>query len=1197
MGTRIKIFKNIFLSLFVPLLIIYCTIYFALPYFANKNDYSKKITNIIKQETGLIFLIDNYKLEVSPALNLTIKADEIQGFYPNKTPFLIVKKANINVSTLNLIKKEIKINKIKSEDLQFSTKLLKTGKTTFQEYIDHNVKNSKTAIQLSEKVPDILINQYVFKLKDEESGQKFKIKGKQLKIVQSLDSNYANFETKGEFYCFDKKYTTYNIKTSVPKNLFKDLNKKLFDINTDNINKYNFYADLIADIKIYEKNGEFDTFSGKVHIDNFSMQLGSIKLPQSHFYIEADKKKATILSKFYTGQNEFTDINASFKIKKPYELNIKCNCKSADIQNLRKITITVSEILKIPNSIKYYKTNGNISANFNINTDFKTIKSNGTINITNTNISHKDIPFKINNINSLIDFNNNNIEIKNTRLLVNDQPIKIYGKVNTDTTGEISISAKNLEIKNILKAIPTIQLPSNIYIKNGKLSFITLLNGKLQEATPLTKATITDLVIYDSSKTLTFNTEKIALNIKSEKDKYSGNAKAEKIKIYSKDIPNNTNSANAEQLELSFNNKDVTIVPAKLNLGDAKLILSGKIKNFITIPDIDINASGTIDTKLIKTFMPKDATIYTKGYIPIKSQIKGKPDNIKINIKALANPTNYITPIHIKSCENTNTLTILNGTITPNNLQIEDFSIYVANNINNLLTEINTNKLKKLISTKGKIKNYKKEPYFDNLTVNIPNYIKISVPDSNNGTVDLFGTITLNEKSSKPLTTGNITLKSISIPKYNLKADAAAIFLTKTSINTQINAINIANTKLSINSDITTDFLKTKKINYLKIDAETINMNDINSLLNLLPSASYAPGVEALFNIDNGKINIKNFIMNPISATNITGDISLNNNIFNIKNLTCNAYGGNIVGNIKYNLPYISVNTQLQGRGMNAESATTHFLPKEQRISGQLNFDSNLNFIGFSEEQLLKTIKGDLDVVINNGHLGQLGRFEHFLYAQNLLSQKLINTSLNSAKQAISPKDTGNVTYLKGKIKLSNGLAKLNPVTTSGPQMSMYINGNINLLSNYTDLEILGKVSAEVSNSLGTFGSMTIKEFLEEHTNIMKNSENTAKEYETELPQMDISKIPNLSPDYKYQTKNFRVLIIGDPNSIKSVKSFTWVSPINVWPKTQNSASQSNSLQKPNNYQNNIQQNTTKQTSDQASQPSFLENIPDYFHD
>ena len=252
-------------------------------------------------------------------------------------------------------------------------------------------------------------------------------------------------------------------------------------------------------------------------------------------------------------------------------------------------------------------------------------------------------------------------------------------------------------------------------------------------------------------------------------------------------------------------------------------------------------------------------------------------------------------------------------------------------------------------------------------------------------------------------------------------------------------------------------------------------------------------------------------------------------------------------------------------------------------------------------------LKGKADVLVNNAHLGQLGRFEHFLYAQNLLSQRLIYASLNSAKQAISPKDTGFVTYLKGVIRFSSGYAHLNPVLTAGPQMSMYITGYINFLNNYTDLQILGKVSSEVSSSTGLLGSMTIKDFLDEHTKYGSAAAKLFNSCNSEIPEMDLSKIPSLSPDYKYQTKNFRVLIEGDPDNVSSVKSFTWVNPIGTKRKLIEQNNIKSTETKIENNQRQSQENTTAEQNTQprqktvtavpSSQPGFLDSIPDYFHD
>ena len=276
-------------------------------------------------------------------------------------------------------------------------------------------------------------------------------------------------------------------------------------------------------------------------------------------------------------------------------------------------------------------------------------------------------------------------------------------------------------------------------------------------------------------------------------------------------------------------------------------------------------------------------------------------------------------------------------------------------------------------------------------------------------------------------------------------------------------------------------------------------------------------------------------------------------------------------------------------------------MPADKGISGTMDFDASINMIGTTQEQQLNTLKGNADVLIKNGRLGQLGRFEHFLYAQNLLSQKLIYASLNSAKQAISPQDTGVISYLKGKIKFSAGYAHLNPVLTSGPKMSMFIKGKINLISQNVDLKILGKISPEVSSSLGLLGSMTIKDFLDEHTKYGAVVANLFNSYNIELPEVDISKIPALTPDYKSQTKNFQFIISGNTDSVSAVRSFTWVNPKGTKEKilTEKVKKAINEAIPEKTPQNNAQNLPNPQPQIQTPQPlktpDFLDNIPDNF--
>lgn len=136
---------------------------------------------------------------------------------------------------------------------------------------------------------------------------------------------------------------------------------------------------------------------------------------------------------------------------------MKCLCPKASISNLQKLTISVLELLKIKNNLTEFKADGTISADFKVQTNFKTLHSNGSLKVNNANIAHKSIPLRINKINALVDFSNDNIKIKQSDVLVNEQPVKIKGTIDSKANGNILISANNLDLNHIMNAFPMLK--------------------------------------------------------------------------------------------------------------------------------------------------------------------------------------------------------------------------------------------------------------------------------------------------------------------------------------------------------------------------------------------------------------------------------------------------------------------------------------------------------------------------------------------------------------------------------------------------------------------------------------------------------------------------------------------------------------------------------------------------------------------
>ena len=502
---------------------------------------------------------------------------------------------------------------------------------------------------------------------------------------------------------------------------------------------------------------------------------------------------------------------------------------------------------------------------------------------------------------------------------------------------------------------------------------------------------------------------------------------------------------------------------------------------------------------------------------------------------------------------------------------------------------------------KGKIKDLSSTPVIEKLHISTPTALTLNIPQTKDGTLNLTANITAAGKIDKLSADGNISAADISIPSMYVSAQNAQIILNNNIITVKTDDLRIKDTNLAIEASAKPDILTSNKIDYLKLTASYIDMDYLTGLLSLFNPSKYAPGNDFPYIISSGNLDIKSFKMGVIKAQNITAKITSQKNNLYISDLFADAYGGKAAAKIVYNFPYTNIKADVQARGLNAASAAAAFMPADKGISGTLDFDASVNMMGTTPQQQLNTMKGSADVLIKNGRLGQLGRFEHFLYAQNLLSQKLIYASLNSAKQAISPQDTGMISYLKAKVKFGAGYAHLNPVLTSGPRMSMYIKGKINLVTQDVDLKILGKISSDVSGSLGLLGSMTIKDFLDEHTKYGPVIANLFDSYNTELPETDISTIPALSPAGSAQTKNFQVIISGDPDSVKAVKSFTWVNPTGTKEKilTQK-VKKAISEALPSKTSQDTQPVLPKpqpqiQTAPQTAVPDFLDKIPDEF--
>ena len=194
----------------------------------------------------------------------------------------------------------------------------------------------------------------------------------------------------------------------------------------------------------------------------------------------------------------------------------------------------------------------------------------------------------------------------------------------------------------------------------------------------------------------------------------------------------------------------------------------------------------------------------------------------------------------------------------------------------------------------------------------------------------------------------------------------------------------------------------------------------------------------------------------------------------------------------------------------------------------------------------MKTLTGNAKFTVKNGVMKDFIKFENFLYAGNLLSENILGFNLNNAISSVSKVNTGEFSSLEGTLTFGNGWATINKFTSRGANMSLYATGKYNLLTNYADMKILGRISPHVANKLGPVGDFTLNKVLEKMPSKALAVLEAVKTVAPKNPLLatiskdDIAKIPELTAGSTEGEKEFQVLIQGLVSSVKSVKSFKW---------------------------------------------------------
>lgn len=1021
-----------------------------------------------EQELGIQIHIEKLIFRFGPALK--IKAPVMHLLYEDGQKFGQLDNVKFFVPWSTLFKEDIQVNSIYADKF-----IIKTNST--DKYLPSLLEklNSKEY----DRYPNLQLKKYNIFYNNINTGRNYSVKGDNLELIKL--ENYKNLKviSDGDFYINDKPYIKYNI-TITPNITFdKNLNSD-FSLQelVEQIENLDFHSEIIADIKIHTNIENELLVSGYVNVDNVSVLDKENKNPKSFVYLTFLGNKIGILSNIYATNDKKIYAQGVIKNTKKPEIDLKVKTdeiKLSDVYKKIKLFVDCSKYKIID------KVDGTMIADFNIKGDLKKIKSNGYMKINNGSIKAGSL--SVNDIAADIDFSNNTIKFADATGYVNSAPITLKGTIN-----------KELNLDLIMNKVPLAHLLPEVYgIERGIITLNAKFTGTLENIIHKENIQIDNFKAVKDNNSITFDSLKAYMN----KD---NTAYISNILIK----PQLTEIIKLPLLKIIIDGNNLKIAETNIFMPNSKLRAKAEITNYNS-NNFTFNSTfnGFINSKDLSG-ISKISNIY-----PVNLNVSGTKE-----VQNIEGQLQILKAILL----NEPSIVNLEAKLENNILKIDDLSLSAYNGDfnGNIKPSIKNNR--KIIIT-GNIEN-PEAPILKNLRIFIPQQVNISINDT---VAQLKGDLFLNGNVRKPEIVGQLSVQNLIVQYIQLVANNLTVDFNKSIAVLNAPIVKFGDMSAGFNATISTDFSKELLIKNINIKSKCLNTDTILMYKDKL--SSFIP-----LHIAEGKLYAERLTAtlynSPIYLTAFNADITINNNNIHTYNISSELYNGKLGGIIDFSMKDENFLSKIQGRGVSAAPIFDIIAIKKDTISGTMDFDTSLTGNLSTKDSL----NGSVKFVVHNGHMGTLGKLEHLLYAQNVIADNMLRTSLSVITKAITLKDTGLFKYLRGDITLKNGVANINMLQSQGPLMALYIKGQYYPTTDYAKLVVLGRLSDEIVNGLGSFGEFSFNKLM-----IMLTGEDNKLNIKVE----DIDKLPQLPMK---NTKEFRTVINGILEKPSSVIQFNWIS-------------------------------------------------------
>ncbi len=1162
---------------------LYLGFLFILPNVIDLNKYTPQIQKLVKENSGFDIDIDDLKLVTTPILEAGIKTGTVVVKNPDNSAVFQTDNLKVKIFLPSLLWLQILATEIRVDNPIVNAQIIDGEQykavRTYEDFVNNRRKDrlahpekyikdtTEPAFDISNikiTIPNVKINNYDLLVRDAKAGHYLTLSGEKLKLAYH-DGKVAKLKTNAIFTSDSDE----NIKANLDINTFlpkfssqkqPEDDEAVFAIPFVNpVTTYRTYelkSNINSKLKIrQDKKTKKIKLNGFANVENTTLRMGGLQLPESHFRLKSKGFYSEVDTNLFVTNEEYINLLAKINYGKKPSLNLDIKSNQVHLDNFLKIIKAYLDSVQIQNDIKDMTADGYFYADSRIITDYKKIESDGQIVVKNGAVKNAGKGILFDEINANLYLDEDELFIKDTSLNINNKPLKISGRVDSESLANLYINGEKLPLMGVYNAFAPREIKNKYSLNSAYLTLDTRISGAVKNLAMLVRARLEDVDFRDKSGEFIIKNKSTRLGLANYSGELHGRMANEGFIAR---FPKRHSVIQDDELKIDLDNDKITIQPTKVSFNKNSVIkISGGLSDIFSKVHSVVTASGSLSAVDLGEVLLHTAIPYfdIKGYLPLRAKCSMNGDDIKATVQVAADPNNYITPVNMDDFKGKQTIGQVSIDKNKNTLKIHDTGFYVRSAGFTLSDNLaaNIRSAKEIIKVRGIISNLNTQPFISLIKVVFPHEMSGNVYILKKSRFTLGGNLYIFGKPENPRITGKIDLKKLAFPELLTTMNRVIIDMGSHKVSARADRINANGNDVSIIADSDWDKIFSLDFDSVKIFSKYINVDTIMKV----PAAGEAafPGSAQSVRDDSGKrpqnpvkirsgsLKLRKIVAGNLQVNNTSSDLVMLDSTIFLNNLKTSPLGGNVAGDVSYNILDTKISAKISGQDFDVEKILLDVMNMKDMISGTANFIADISFSGFNVNEQMKSLKGYIDFNIRNGQLGPFGKLENFLMAENIRENAFFSSTLGSVITNLVTFDTSRYNSLFGHLTFKNGIVNISPIKSQGKVMSMYIAGNLGLLDNRADMKVRVKLASAFADKLGPLASINPINIVKSTPGLNVAMVKMFALFCEEVSQNEINAIPELGEGKSDDNATkIQIKLRGDTRKpLKMIKSFKWL--------------------------------------------------------